>query len=139
MTDLEDKLAIRELQSAYCFLMDDADFVGLAELFTPDGSWVASYESARGREAIVALLTRINPRKGAGPFRKHIIANGLIQVREDIATSRTSYMVLADTGSGPAPIVVGLYEDTLERRDGTWLLSERRLVHEIVGDLKLEL
>lgn len=135
----EEKAEIRELQSAYCFRMDDADFAGVAALFTPDGDWIASYEQAHGREEIEALLTRINPEKGVGPFRKHVIANGLIDLDGDRATARTSYLVLADTGQGPAPISVGTYEDRLVRQNGEWLLSERRLVHEIVGELKLRL
>ncbi len=135
----EDKAAIRELLSTYCFRMDDADFAGVAALFAPDGRWFASYERAHGREEIEALLTRINPEKGVGPFRKHVIMNGLIDLDGDRATARTSYLVLADTGEGPAPIVVGTYLDRLVRRDGEWLLSERRLVHEIAGQLKLRL
>jgi uncharacterized protein (TIGR02246 family) len=135
----EDKAAIRELHSEYCFRMDDADFAGVAALFTPDGDWFASYEQAHGREEIEALLTRINPQKGVGPFRKHIIVNGLIGLDGDRAAARTSYLVFADTGTGPAPIVVGTYQDRLVRPDGEWLLSERRLVHEIAGELKLRL
>ncbi len=138
-TPYEDKAAIRELQSAYCFRMDDADFAGVAALFTPDGDWIASYRQAHGRAEIEDLLTRINPRQGDGPTRKHVITNGLIELDGDQASSRTSYIAFADTGDGPAPVVVGVYMDRLARHEGEWLLAERRLVHEIAGDLKLRL
>jgi hypothetical protein len=133
------KAAIRELQSAYCFRMDDADFAGVAALFTKDGRWITSYEQARGRGEIEAVLTRVNPEKGVGPVRKHLLLNGLIDVDGETASARTSYLVLGEGDAGPTPIVVGTYEDRLALEDGRWLLAERHLVHEIAGDLKLRL
>ena len=46
-----DKDAIRELLHQYCFFMDEGRFAELAELFTPDGQWVAPYKSVRGPNA----------------------------------------------------------------------------------------
>lgn len=135
----EEKALIRELQSDYCFRMDDADFGGVAALFTQGGEWRTPYQSAKGRDEIESVLVRINPVKGEGPVRKHLLGNGLITLDGDTATARTSYFVFADSGEGPVAVVVGTYEDRLTRAGNGWLLAERVLVHEIAGDLKLRL
>ena len=57
-TPLEDKEAIRELFSEYCFRMDEFRFTALGELFTEDGEWIAPYSQARGPTEIAALMAR---------------------------------------------------------------------------------
>jgi hypothetical protein len=70
-TPLEDKEAIRELFSEYCFRMDAFQFTELGELFTEDGEWIAPYSRARGPGEIAALMARNIPaeprRKQKGP------------------------------------------------------------------------
>lgn len=135
-----DRSEIRDVISDYCFFMDDGDYRGVASLFTKDGLWAASYETARGREAIEALLVRINPERGVGPFRKHIVANSTIALDGDEASSRASYFVFMMKGDGPAPIVVGTYSDRFVRTDEGWRIAERQLIHEIASsDLALRL
>lgn len=135
-----DRAEIRELLSEYCFNMDDGDFAGVASLFTEDGEWVARYERAAGRPDIAALLLRINPDKATGPFRKHIVANSVVRVNGDEATSRASYLVLMAIGGRPAPIIVGTYADRLVRTGEGWRIARRELIHEIAtADLALRL
>ena len=71
---LEDKEAIRELFSEYCFRMDEFRFTALGELFTEDGEWIAPYSRARGPGEIAALMARNIP---AEPRRKHFIMHSL--------------------------------------------------------------
>jgi uncharacterized protein (TIGR02246 family) len=135
-----DRAEIRELLSEYCFNMDDGDFAGVASLFTEDGEWVAAYEQARGRDPITDLLERINPDRAAGPFRKHIVANSVVRVDGDAATSRASYLVLMAVDGRPAPIIVGTYDDIWTRTPQGWRIARRVLRHEIAGaDLALRL
>ena len=137
-----DKAEIREILSEYCFRMDDGDYTGVASLFTEDGEWQTNYAAAKGRQEIADLLDRINPERGAGPFRKHIVANSVVTVTGDSARSRASYLVLMAIDGLPAPIVVGSYDDQLVRDASTasWLIARRLLVHEIAGsDLALRL
>ena len=134
-TPLEDKDAIRELFSEYCFRMDEFRFADLAALFTADGEWIAPYSRARGPAEIAALMARNIP---AEPRRKHFIMNSLIRLDGDRATARTSYLVvLQAAGAGLVPSVAGTYEDVLVRTPDGWRFRERRLVHDLAGALGL--
>lgn len=137
----EDRAEIRDLISEYCFRMDDGNFEGVAALFVEDGEWIANYRQAKGRQQIGDLLLKINPEFGVGPIRKHIVANSVVQLDGNSASSRASYLVLMDRGNGPTPIIVGTYLDNFERhsKDSPWLLRRRELKHEIAGDLSLRL
>jgi len=136
-TALEDKEAIRELFSEYCFRMDDFRFAELGALFTADGKWIARYAQACGPAEIAALMARNIP---AEPKRKHFIMNSLIRVDGDRATARTSYLVvLQPAGGGLVPSVAGAYEDVLVRTAIGWRFRERRLVHDLAGELGLNL
>ena len=100
-TPLEDKEAIRELLSEYCFRMDDFRFAELGALFAEDGEWIAPYARARGPAEIAALMTRNIPTE---PRRKHFIMNSLIRLDGDRASARTSYfVVLQAAGAGLVP------------------------------------
>lgn len=136
-TPLEDKDAIRELFSEYCFRMDEFRFAELGELFTADGEWIAPYSRARGPAEIAALMARNIPRE---PRRKHFIMNSLIRLDGERATARTSYLVvLQEAGSGLVPSVAGTYEDVLVRTPAGWRFRERQLVHDLVAELGLNL
>ena len=136
-TPLEDKDAIRELFSEYCFRMDECRYVDLGALFTADGEWIAPYARVRGPSEIAALMARNIP---AEPRRKHFIMNSLIRLDGDRATARTSYLVvLQAAGAGLVPSVAGTYEDVLVRTPDGWRFRERRLVHDLAAALGLNL
>jgi hypothetical protein len=136
-TPIEDKDAIRELLSEYCFRMDDGCYAELGALFTADGEWIARYARARGPAEIADLMVRNIP---AEPRRKHFIMNSLIRLDGDRADVRTSYLVvLQAAGAGLVPSVAGTYEDRLVRTAAGWRFSERRLVHDLAAELGLNL
>ena len=92
---------------------------------------------ARGPAEIAALMTRNIPTE---PRRKHFIMNSLIRLDGDRASARTSYfVVLQAAGAGLTPSVAGTYEDVLVRTTGGWRFRERRLVHDLVAGLGLNL
>ena len=136
-TPIEDKEAIRDLFSEYCFRMDDFRFAELGALFTADGEWIARYARARGPAEIAALMARNIPTE---PKRKHFIMNSLIRLDGDRASARTSYLVVLQAkGAGLVPSVAGTYEDVLARTADGWRFKERRLVHELRAELGLNL
>jgi hypothetical protein len=64
--------------------------------------------------------------------------NSLIQLDGDRATARTSYLVILQAaGASLEPSVAGTYLDALVRMPDGWRFRERRLVHDLVGALGL--
>jgi hypothetical protein len=98
-TSIEDKEAIRELLSEYCFRMDDFQFAALGALFTENGDWIAPYARARGPAEIAALMTHNIP---AEPKRKHFVMNSLIRLDGDRASARCSVARDRDKASRPS-------------------------------------
>src|SRR5829696_5548142 len=134
-TPLEGKKRIRALFIQYCLRMDELRLRQRGELFTEDGEWIAPYSRARGPGEIAALMARNIP---AEPRRKHFIMNSLIKLDGDRATARTSYLVILQAaGAGLEPSVAGTYRDALVRTPAGWRFRERRLVHDLVGALGL--
>ena len=139
MTCLADeKDAIREVMARYCHALDAGRFSEVASLFAEAGEWTTDYGSAVGRAAIEALLTRNVPRKGEGPQRKHYIANIIIQIENDIATTVSDYLIIRESENGLIPVMGGTYKDRFQKRDGEWQFLRKELIHDIAGDMALK-
>lgn len=134
----DDKDAIRETMARYCHALDACEFATVASLFAADGEWTTTYGSARGREAIEALLTSVVPKPGEGPQRKHYITNIIITLAGDTARSVSDYLVVRESEHGLLPVMGGTYKDTFVRQDGVWRFARKELVHNIVGDMALK-
>jgi hypothetical protein len=131
-----DKDAIRELLHLYCFHMDEGRFTELADLFTPDGQWIAPYRSVRGPGAIAAWLTQSVP---PVPRRMHYVMNSVITVVNRDATAKSNYLVMVEGADGPMPSVCGTYADVLVRLPDGWRFRRRELIHAFKGEMRLTL
>lgn len=135
----DEKDAIREVMARYCHALDRGRFNDVAALFAEDGEWTTDYDSAKGRDAIEAMLTRNVPRKGEGPQRKHYIANIIIKLAGSNADAVSDYLIIRESETGLIPVMGGTYFDTFEKRDGVWLFRRKELVHDIAGDMALKI
>jgi ketosteroid isomerase-like protein len=131
-----DKDAIRELLYQYCFFMDEGRFVELAELYTPDGQWVAPYKSVRGPNAIAAWLTQSVP---SVPRRMHYTMNTVITIVKREAAAKSNYLVMVEGADGPVPSVCGTYADVLALTPDGWRFRRRELIHAFKGEMRLTL
>ncbi len=134
----DEKDAIREQMARYCHHLDACQFDAVAGVFAPDGEWTTDYGTARGREAIAALLASVVPKPGEGPQRKHYITNILIELDGDGANVRSDYLVVRQADNGLLPVMGGTYRDRFVKQDGKWLFQRKALVHDIVGDMALK-
>jgi 3-phenylpropionate/cinnamic acid dioxygenase small subunit len=138
---LEDAEEIRQLLLDYARCLDEADYVGYAQLFTEDGELHAQLGQAKGREAIRALLNRRLGADDAPPRRKafHLIGNPTIQVEGDRATSIVTWAYLTHDDAGfPLLLQFGHYRDRLTRDQGRWRF-ERRDISRDLGFSPLDL
>jgi len=136
---LEEKDAIRDLMSAYCFHVDSGDFEKFAALFTEDAIFDAgALGKPQGREAIHKFIASAVPRPGEGPARKHCTLNHLIRVGGAEANADSYIIVLRESDGGIIPSLAGRYEDILVKQGGDWRFKVRKIHFDIAGDLGLK-
>ncbi|HZP46722.1 MAG TPA: nuclear transport factor 2 family protein [Candidatus Binataceae bacterium] len=139
-TTLEEKDAIRDLMSEYCFYVDNGEFEKFAELFTVDGIFeTGKLGRLQGRRAIQEFIAAHVPRAGEGPARKHCTMNHLIRVNGREANAQ-SYIVLVRESKeyGVVASLAGRYEDQLVKENGRWRFKVRKIHMDISGDLGLK-
>ena len=136
---LEEKDAIRDLMSAYCFHVDEGEFDKFAALFTSDGTFEPGPQGKyQGREAIRKFIASVVPLPGEGPARKHCTMNHLISVNGSEARANSCIIVLREAENGIIPSLAGRYEDLIVKQDGEWRFKVRKIHFDIAGDLGLK-
>ena len=130
LQEISDRLEIQELFARYSHAIDSKQFDALREVFTPD-AWI-DYTATGGAkgdlESIIGYLKEVLP---GFPSFQHLVANAIIELDGDAATSRTmchNPMVLrrGDDGRVEQLMVVGLwYVDRLVRTPDGWRIAER--------------
>ena len=131
---------LRNLLGRYCELMDAGHFAGLAELFAH--ATLADEQGsvfATGHDEVLAMWQRQTILYDGSPRTRHVTANPVIDVDEDlgIAQVSSSYVVFQGTDDLPLqPIVTGRYFDTFTRGgDLLWHWTQRRYAIDHAGDL----
>lgn len=120
---LEDREAIRALILAYGEAHDNRDYRTFAKLFAEQGEWVGGLGSAKGPEAIFALMDRTighDPQPG-GSGTYHVMTNDQIVIDGDRAQATTKWLYLTPGEDGaPRSVFLGHYDDQFIRENGEW-------------------
>jgi uncharacterized protein (TIGR02246 family) len=122
-TLLEDKDAIRELLSQYCFCVDSGDAETYAAMFTEDGVWDGGpFGRRQGRPALRELIA------GGPRSLRHLTTNPVITIRGETATAR-SYLLIVSTSSDKPPSLffAGFCDDQFVKEAGRWLIRSRAI------------
>jgi uncharacterized protein (TIGR02246 family) len=131
---LEDREEIRALILAYGQAHDHRDYRMYANLFAADGEWIGGLGSAKGPDAIFALMDKSighNPLpQGSGTF--HVMSNEQVEIDGDRASSTTKwiYITAADDNS-PKLTYLGHYDDEFVREHGRWRFLRRQSISDI--------
>ncbi len=131
---LEDREEIRALILTYGQSHDHRDYRTFASLFAANGEWIGGLGSAKGPDAIFALMDKSighNPLpNGSGTF--HVLTNDQIKIDGDRASSVTKwlYITAADDNS-PKLTFLGHYNDEFIRENGRWRFLKRQSVSDI--------
>jgi uncharacterized protein (TIGR02246 family) len=138
-SELQDKEAIRDLMSAYCFHVDNGDFEQFAALFTEDAVFEAGpFGKLQGRRAIYDFINAQVPRPGEGPARKHCTLSHVIRINGTEARADSYIVVLRESAAGIIASLAGRYEDLLVKQGDEWRFKVRRVHFDISGDLGLK-
>jgi uncharacterized protein (TIGR02246 family) len=137
-----DRAEIADLMARYLFAMDYNDYDTYAECFTEDGVLDYAAGVTQGREAIrgeakafkenVARL--FTDWKGNPAKLRHLVHQKAIRIEGDRAWHTGMWWEM--TNGGPegslATPSFGTYQDELQRVDGRWLFSRRRINNEFL-------
>ena len=137
-----DRAAIEDLMARYLFALDYNDLDSFIAMFTDD----AVFDFARGRiegkaailEAVQSFKARIGEHykdeDGNPAVLRHVLAHTAIRVEGNRAWTRAQWFEMANDGPDKSLKMgtFGIYEDKLERVDGRWLFSERRILNEFL-------
>lgn len=125
---LEDREAIRALILAYGAAHDHRDYKTFASLFATNGEWVGGLGSAKGPDAIFALMDKTigHAPKPEGSGTYHLMTNDQIVIDGDRASAVTKWLYLVPGGDGsPRAMFLGHYDDQFIRENGTWKFLRR--------------
>lgn len=131
---LESRLAIHDVLMRYCRAIDRLDLALLRSCYH-QGSWDDhGHYKGDGHEFAVFIVGSLAER---AHHTTHAVANVLIQMdEEDPYLARAESYALAHlrrtdpSGVEWLDLFSGRYLDRFERRDGTWRISERVVVHD---------
>ena len=121
---IEDRLAIRERIETYshAVFLHDADL--WISNWAEDGVWhlPSIGIDISGRAKIRAAWEQAMSAYSMAGF---FAVPGAIEVNGDTATARSYTQEILVTTDGALRKIVGAYDDTLVKRDGTWLFARR--------------
>jgi uncharacterized protein (TIGR02246 family) len=125
---LEDREEIRALILAYGQAHDHRDYRTFASLFATNGEWIGGLGSAKGPEAIFALMDKTighHPLpNGSGTF--HVLTNDQIKINGDLASAVTKWIYITPGDDGaPKLVYLGHYDDRFIRENGVWKFLRR--------------
>lgn len=133
---LEDRAAIQDLIVRYGQALDALDADAYAAVFAEDADLSFGGNTYHGRAAIRKVVADIKARRASQPAATpplkmyHVITNTLIEfVNDHEARHRSYWQTVSGPSSGPFKVGgMGVYEDVIVKRDGRWLIGNRKIM-----------
>jgi len=126
-TDLEDRAAIQNLVVKYTIALDTLDADMYASVFAEDAEFTFGGKTYKGRDE---KARRAAAQTADAPKSYHALSNTYIElVNDHEARHRSYWQTITGPSSGPFTVGgMGRYEDTVVKRNGTWLIQKRQIV-----------
>jgi len=132
----EDRMAVEDVMARYVWAVDSLDPEGYVAVFTEDAIIDANGNISKGREEIRKIVTSLiqrhddNKTKGLPTSNLyHVISNVRITFPKPGEALHQSYWqtVYRDKDKKMTAAAMGRSEDRLVKRNGKWLIQERKL------------
>lgn len=121
MSNIEDRLAIRELAARYNRAFDYGNPEAWADCFSEDGTFnMGSKELAAGQEALLAFAKKAIPTMKV----KHCTTDAIVEVNGDTGT-HDAYLILVDFSDKTTVNNSGRYLDDVVKVNGQWKFKKR--------------
>ncbi|MBN1238622.1 MAG: nuclear transport factor 2 family protein [Gammaproteobacteria bacterium] len=125
---LEDTKAIKRLQRAYGYYLDEGLTDEIAPLFAADATVEIGQSGVYvGRDSIAAYYRHVLEDAAApGHLNNHLIIQGIVNVAEDGATAKGRWRALMQLGEHGESAIWGdgPYENEYVKEDGVWKFSK---------------
>ncbi|MFD9323909.1 nuclear transport factor 2 family protein (plasmid) [Streptomyces sp. NBC_00080] len=120
---------VRAVIGAHTQAQDAGRTDDVVALYTPDGVLeLPGTDPLQGHDALRAAFKEWAPAKP----QLHLVTNTVVTPSgEDEATATSDVAFLQRGETGWAVQVVGHYDDSLRRVDGTWLLTRRKTTYQV--------
>jgi hypothetical protein len=138
----QDRAEIEDLMSRYLFAMDYGDIDSYVATFTQDAELEFATGTYTGKEAIRAAVSGFKAhigkfyttQDGKPAALRHVLLQMVVRVEGDRAWTRSLWMEIANDGPEDSFKMgtFGTYEDEVQRVDGHWLFSKRRILNEFL-------
>jgi len=135
LTTVEDTLNIQQLYARYSDAIMRYDSETFGSCWRDDGYWLLLGSEYRGKEAIVeAFKNAVAPTD----FVSHLALSPLISLKGDTAKVRSQVQEIFHFSDGGGMILLGNYNDELQKVDGKWLFSDRRISLRYSGPFSMD-
>jgi 3-phenylpropionate/cinnamic acid dioxygenase small subunit len=134
--------AISDLVHLYAERLDLGDLEGVAALFADATYGTPGGPVRRGAAEVLAALRAAVRLHDGVPRTKHVTTNLIVEVDDAAGTaSARSYFTVLQAADGLPlqPVIAGRYHDRFARGGGAWRFAERRILLDLVGDLRAHL
>lgn len=120
---------VRAVIGAHTQAQDTGRTDEIVALYTPDGTLeLPGTDPVQGHDALRKAFESWAPEKP----QLHLVANTTVTARSETEADAVSDVLFLQRGDdGWAPQVVGHYQDTFHRVDGTWLLHHRTTTYQV--------
>jgi SnoaL-like protein len=128
--ELIDRQHIVDAIHLYCRGVDRLDRELINSVYHPDAWDDHGTFKARGAECAAIIVDRVRRQSKSS---MHCITNIIVELRGDSADTEAYFVAWLAFDRGQQAFIRALggrYVDTFERRDGTWRIASRTVVHE---------
>ena len=132
----EDRMAVEDVMARYVWAVDSLDPEGYVAVFTEDAIIDSNGNISKGHEEIRKIVTSLIQRRDENKAKGlpnsnlyHVISNVRITFPRPGEALHKSYWqtVHRDKDGKMSAAAMGRSEDRLVKRDGKWLIQERKL------------
>lgn len=125
MTDVADRVEIRDLVERFHDAVNHRDFHVVRGLFTVDAVWEVAPPFDRRFVGPEAIEAGIGESVGRLEFLVQTCSPSVVDIQGDEARGRTSMQEFGRFRDGASMRVAGTYFDTFRKVDGRWRFSHR--------------
>lgn len=135
LTTVADNLKIQQLYARYSDAIMRNDSETFGSCWSDNAYWLLVGDEFRGKEAIVEAYC--NSVVGSD-FIMHLAIAPLISINGDKAKVRSQVQEIIHFSGGGAIILLGNYNDELQKIDGEWLFAARRVSLRYTGAFSMD-